>query len=35
MKEYNVSLRKPNKKYVVKKEDQIIWIKDYLKTLGR
>ena len=31
MKEYNVSLQKPNKKYAIKKEDQIIRIKDYLK----
>ena len=33
MKEYNVSLRKPNKKYGIKKEDGIIWIKDYLKII--
>ena len=33
MKEYNVSLRKPNKKYVIKKEDRIIRIKDYLKNI--
>ena len=33
MKEYNVSLRKPNKKYAIKKEDQIIQIKDYLKNI--
>ena len=31
MKEYNVSLCKPNKKYAIKKEDRIIRIKDYLK----
>ena len=30
MKEYNVSLRKPNKKYVIKKEDRI---KDHLKNI--
>ena len=28
MKEYNVSLRKPNKKYAIKKEDRIYRIKD-------
>ena len=33
MKEYNVSLRKPNKKYANKEEDQIIRIKDYLKNI--
>ena len=33
MKEYNVSLRKPNKKYVIKKEDRKIQIKDYLKDI--
>ena len=33
MKEYNVTLRKPNKKYAIKKEDQIIRIKDYLKNI--
>ena len=33
MKEYNVSLRKPNKKYAIKKEDRIIRIKDYLKNI--
>ena len=33
MKEYNVSLRKPNKKYVIKKEDRKIRIKDYLKDI--
>ena len=31
MEEYNVSLRKPNKKYTIKKEDQKIRIKDYFK----
>ena len=35
MKQYNVSLRKPNKKYTIKKEDRIIQIKGYLKTFGR
>ena len=33
VKEYNVSLRKPNKKYAIKKEDRIIRIKDYLKNI--
>ena len=33
MKEYKVSLRKPNKKYAIKKEDRIIRIKDYLKNI--
>ena len=33
MKEYNVSLRKPNKKYVIKKDDRKIRIKDYLKDI--
>ena len=33
MKEYSVSLRKPNKKYAIKKEDRIIRIKDYLKNI--
>ena len=33
MKEYNVTLRKLNKKYTIKKEDQIIRIKDYLKNI--
>ena len=33
MKEYNVSFRKPNKKYAIKKEDRITRIKDYLKTI--
>ena len=33
MKEYKVSLRKPNKKYAIKKEDWIIRIKDYLKNI--
>ena len=28
IKEYNVSLRKPNKKYAIKKEGRIIQIKD-------
>ena len=33
MKEYNVSLRKPNKDCAIKKEDRIIGIKDYLKNI--
>ena len=33
MKEYNVSLRKPNEKYAIKKEDRIIRIKDYFKNI--
>ena len=33
MEEYNVSLRKPNKKYTIKKEDRKIRIKDYFKKL--
>ena len=33
MKEYNVSLRKPNKKYAIKKEERVIWITDYLKNI--
>ena len=33
MKEYNVSLRKPKKKYAIKKEDGIIRIKDYLNNI--
>ena len=33
MKEYNVSFRKPNKKYAIKKEDRIIRIKGYLKNI--
>ena len=33
MKEFNVSLHKPNKKYAIKKEDRIIRIKDYLKNI--
>ena len=33
MKEYNVSLRKPNKKYAIKKEDRIIRIKGYSKNI--
>ena len=32
MKEYNVSLRKSNKKYAIKKEDQIIRINDYFEN---
>ena len=34
MKEHNVSPRKPNKKYAIKKEDRIIRIKDYLKNIS-
>ena len=33
MKEYNVSLRKPNKRFAVKNEDRIIRIKDYLQNI--
>ena len=33
IKEYNVSLSKPNKKYAIKKEDRIIRIKDYLENV--
>ena len=33
MKEYNVCLRKLNRKYAIKKEDRIIRIKDYLKII--
>ena len=33
MKEYKVSLRKPNKKYAIKKEDRIIRIKGYSKNI--
>ena len=33
MDEYNVSLRKPNKKFAIKKEDRVIGIKDYLKNI--
>ena len=33
MKEYNFSLRKPNEKYAIKKEDRIIRIKYYLKNI--
>ena len=33
MKEYNVSLRKSNKKYAIKKEDRIIRIKDYFENI--
>ena len=33
MDEYNVSLRKPNKKFAIKKEDRKIRIKDYLKNI--
>ena len=33
MKEYNVSLRKPNKRFAMKNEDRIIRIKDYLQNI--
>ena len=33
MKEHNVNLRKPNRKYAIKKEDRIIRIKGYLKNI--
>ena len=33
MKEYNVSLRKPNKHFAIKNEDRIIRIKDYLPNI--
>ena len=33
MDEYNASLRKPNKKFAIKKEDRKIRIKDYLKNI--
>lgn len=33
MDEYNVSLRKPNKKFAIKKEDRKIRIKDNLKKI--
>ena len=33
MKEYNVSLRKPNKRFSIKSEDRIIRIKDYLQNI--
>ena len=33
MEEYHVSLRKPNKKFAIKKEDREIRIKDYLKNI--
>ena len=33
MKEYNVSLRKPNKRFAIKNEDRIIRIKDYLQNI--
>jgi len=33
MNEYNVSLRKPNKRYVIKQEDRIIRLKDYLQNV--
>ena len=33
IKEYNVSLRKPNKRFAIKNEDRIIRIKDYLQNI--
>ena len=33
MKEYNVSLRKPNKRFAIKNEDRLIRIKDYLQHI--
>ena len=33
MKEYNVSLRKPNKRFAIKNEDRIIRIKDYVQNI--
>ena len=33
MKEYNVSLRKPNTRYALKKEDQVVRVQDYLKKV--
>ena len=33
MKEYNVSLRKPNKRFAIKNEDRIIRIKYYLQSI--
>ena len=33
MKDYNVSLRKPNKRFAIKNEDRIIRIKDYLQNI--
>ena len=33
MQEYNVSLRKPNKRYAIKQEDRITRIKDYLQNV--
>ena len=33
MKEYNVSLRKPNKRFAIKNEDRVIRIKYYLKNI--
>ena len=33
MKEYNVSLCKPNKRFTIKNEDRIIRIKDYLQNI--
>ena len=33
MKEYNVSLRKPDKRYALKKEDRVVRVQDYLKNI--
>ena len=34
MKEYSVSLRKPNKRFTIKNEDRIIRIKGYLQNIS-
>ena len=33
MKEYSVSLRKPNKHYALKKEDRVVRLQDYSKYI--
>ena len=33
MEEFNVSLRKPNKQFAIKKDDRVIRIKDYLQNI--
>ena len=33
MKEYNVSLRKPNKRYAIKNEERVVRLQDYLKNI--
>lgn len=33
MKEYNVSLRKPNKGHALRKEDRVVRLQDYLKNI--